>query len=103
MKDLANGTLGKRFFHQPDGCARLVLSIDYKQPVDVDRSDACQDFRGARERVLGLGAIDGRLDELCETERRSGRPEVVRLSNDVEELPELSLRRCWGVPIKPGR
>lgn len=102
LRDLANGALGKRFFHPPDG-AQPMLSIDNKKPVDTDRSDACQDFRGARERVVGLGAIDGRLDEFCETERRTGRPEVVRLPNDVEELPELALRRCCDIPIEPGR
>ena len=40
LRDLANGALGKRFFHQPDG-ARPVLSIDCEKLVDTDRSDPC--------------------------------------------------------------
>jgi hypothetical protein len=100
LKDPAHCTLGKRFFHQPDR-ARPVLSIDDKKSVDADRSNTRQDFRGGRERLVGLGAIDGRLDELGEAERRPGRPEVVRLPNDVEEFPELALRRRCDILIEP--
>lgn len=100
LRDIANGALGKRFFDPPDG-ARPMLSIDNEKPVDTDRSDACQDLCGAWERLVGLGTVDARLDELREAERRSGRSEVIRLPNDLEQLPELALRRCFIVPIEP--
>lgn len=100
-KDLANGALGKRFFHPPDG-VRPMLSIDNEKPVDTDRSDACQDVRGVLKRLAWLGAINGRMDECRNAERWSARLEVVRPPDDVEELPELALRWNCDIAIEPG-
>lgn len=68
LRDLADGALGKRFFHPPDG-VRPMLSIDNKKPVDTDRSDPCQDVCSVMKRLVWFGAVDTCMATFRDTER----------------------------------